>query len=111
MQKCAGCFIPRYCCREHQKEHWQYHKVQCKEVIARNKEAKKTARLNEVIDDLTLNMKGEQDEAIEMYRRTLAVDPDDIHALYNCGLALKKKGKYEEAIEMYRRALAIDPKL
>ena len=44
-----------------------------------------------------------------MYRRALAIDPDDVDDLCNYVNALENKGERDEAIEMFRRALAIDP--
>ena len=39
----------------------------------------------------------------------LQIDPNNVIALGNKGLALDKLGRYEEVIEEYDRILAIDP--
>jgi predicted O-linked N-acetylglucosamine transferase (SPINDLY family) len=47
------------------------------------------------------------DQAIDAYRRALAIDPGQTRALFNLGNALKDNGQLDEAIDCFRRALAI----
>ena len=51
--KCKGCNSVRYCGKQHQKEHWKLHKIQCKDIAARQKEqeVEEINRLNELFDD------------------------------------------------------------
>ncbi len=48
------------------------------------------------------------DAAIESYRRTLALAPDNPSVMNNLALALDENGARESAIEIWRRALRID---
>ncbi|MDA9813374.1 tetratricopeptide repeat protein, partial [Planktomarina temperata] len=57
----------------------------------------------------TLKDQGKLDEAIEAYKKALAIKPDYADAYNNMGNALKDQGKLEEAIEAYNKALAIKP--
>jgi hypothetical protein len=34
LQQCSGCKVARYCCKEHQTEHWKVHKKHCKNLCA-----------------------------------------------------------------------------
>ena len=52
---------------------------------------------------------GELEEAIEAYKKALAIKPDYASAYNNMGLALNDQGKQEEAIEAYNKAIAIKP--
>ena len=52
---------------------------------------------------------GHFDEAIEAYKKTIAIKPDFAEAYYNMGNTLKEQGKLEEAIETYKKTLAIKP--
>jgi len=54
---------------------------------------------------------GRQLEAIESYRRAIALNPDFAAPHYNMGNSLNALGRGEEAIASYRHALAIDPVL
>ena len=38
------------------------------------------------------------------------IDPKNVFALNNKGLALNNLGKYQEAIDWYDKALVVDPK-
>ena len=49
------------------------------------------------------------EEAIEAYKKALAIKPDYADAYNNMGNALQEQGKLEEAIEAYRKALSIKP--
>jgi len=46
---------------------------------------------------------------LEFYDKALAIDPNDMSALVNKGLALYNLGSNTEAIKLYDKALAIDP--
>jgi len=56
-----------------------------------------------------LGYQGKPDEAIALFDRVLAKDPDDANALVNKGVALGYQGKPDEAIACYDRVLAKDP--
>ncbi|MGC2571495.1 MAG: tetratricopeptide repeat protein, partial [Candidatus Nitrosopolaris sp.] len=47
--------------------------------------------------------------AIEYYDKALAIDPHNVNALYNIGIALDNLRNHTGAIEYYDKALAIDP--
>ncbi|HEY9491598.1 MAG TPA: tetratricopeptide repeat protein, partial [Nitrososphaeraceae archaeon] len=53
---------------------------------------------------------GKYEEAISLYDMRLSVDPNDVDALHNKGVALHYLGRYEEAINTYDKVLALDPK-
>ena len=53
--------------------------------------------------------KGETDDAIEKYRRSLQLHPDYPEALYNLGSALLQKGAIEEAINLCQESLKLQP--
>jgi lipoprotein NlpI len=44
------------------------------------------------------------------FDEALAIDPNDVDALNNKGVALNNLGNYTGAIEFYNKTLAIDPK-
>jgi tetratricopeptide (TPR) repeat protein len=47
-------------------------------------------------------------QAIDAYQHALAVDPERIEALINCGILYYEDGSLEKALEYFRRALALD---
>ena len=49
------------------------------------------------------------DEAIALFDRILAIDPDNLDALVAKGNALYALGKNEQAVSYYDKALEIDP--
>ncbi|HWY41314.1 MAG TPA: tetratricopeptide repeat protein [Chthoniobacterales bacterium] len=53
--------------------------------------------------------KGNIDDAISKYERSLELHPDYPEALYNLGSALLQKGRTEEAIELCEKALELQP--
>ena len=57
----------------------------------------------------TLKAQGKMEEAIEAYKKALAIKPDYADAYNNMGNALQDQGKLDEAIEVYKKALAIKP--
>ncbi|MEE9218475.1 MAG: tetratricopeptide repeat protein [Acidobacteriota bacterium] len=54
-------------------------------------------------------LKGWNEKAYEVYRRVLAIDPQDAIAYYGMGVIHAKRGETELAIPMLERSLAIDP--
>ena len=56
-----------------------------------------------------LKEQGKLEEAVEAYKKALAVKPDYAEAYSNMGVTLQQQGKLEEAIEAYNKALAIQP--
>jgi folate-binding protein YgfZ len=50
-----------------------------------------------------------EDEAIELYRRAIAVCPSYADAFEALGVILGRHGRYEEAIELMLRLLKVDP--
>ena len=54
-------------------------------------------------------LEGEDSDKIESYKKAIRIDPDDVKAHNNLGLAYDKSGKYKEAIESYKQAIKIDP--
>ncbi len=58
---------------------------------------------------ITHHRSGRLAEAADLYQRVLKVQPDNLGACNNLGLALGHQRRDKEAIECFRRALAIDP--
>lgn len=56
-----------------------------------------------------LRTEGRLDEAIERYRRAVALDPAYAAAHNNLGIALREGGAFEEALEHYREAVRLEP--
>ena len=68
----------------------------------------------ESIDNLLTSGDNEYDlgnytGAIEYYDKILGIDPNDVDALNNKGVALDNLGNYTGAIEYYDKVLGIDP--
>jgi tetratricopeptide (TPR) repeat protein len=53
--------------------------------------------------------RGLHDEALEEYKKALAINPTFADALNNLGVAYKRKGSYDMAIQAYEKALARYP--
>ncbi len=51
----------------------------------------------------------DMERAVELYRRSVALDPGYVDAHYNLGLALERLGQYEGSVLSYERVLALDP--
>lgn len=51
---------------------------------------------------------GRYDEAIEAYRKVIAIDPKHALSHYGLGNALSGLGRYDEAIEAYHKAIAVN---
>jgi predicted TPR repeat methyltransferase len=56
-----------------------------------------------------LHRQGQVAQATEMYRRALAVSPDDPDALHFLGIAEHQQGRSEEALRLMARAIEIAP--
>ncbi|MBF0358169.1 MAG: tetratricopeptide repeat protein [Magnetococcales bacterium] len=52
---------------------------------------------------------GRLDDAVNWYRKTLAIEPENVIALSNIGSILKNQGKLEEAVANLKKAVAIQP--
>jgi tetratricopeptide (TPR) repeat protein len=53
--------------------------------------------------------RGQMDEAIAQFQKSLAIKSDNMEARRNLGLALSRQGRTDEAVSEYEKALAIDP--
>jgi len=49
-------------------------------------------------------------QAIALYRRALALNPDAAFATYNLAQALNENNSFDEALLLYRRTIALDPR-
>ena len=58
---------------------------------------------------IVLSGQGEADQAIDHYKRAVALRPDYAEAHYNLGRLLVEQGQLDEAIVHYERAAAINP--
>ena len=58
---------------------------------------------------LTLEDQGKLEEAIEAYKKAIAIKSDYADAYFNMANALREQGKLEESIVAYNKALAIKP--
>src|SRR5262249_12312262 len=54
--------------------------------------------------------KGKLDEAIDCYKKAVALDPKDGTARFNLGIALMDKGEVDGAIASYQKAVELEPK-
>jgi predicted Zn-dependent protease len=52
---------------------------------------------------------GKLDEAEQLYRKYLAISPNNAHAWSNLGALLRARGLYEPSIAAHRKALQVDP--
>jgi tetratricopeptide (TPR) repeat protein len=59
---------------------------------------------------MELSEKGEQETAVESFRKSLAVDPAFDKAHYGLAVALAKLGRRDEAIAEYHKTLEVNPK-
>lgn len=55
------------------------------------------------------DLAGDDDQAIECYRRCAAAEPTYVNALVNLGVLLEDHDRFTEAEALYRRVLAADP--
>src|SRR5258708_36255516 len=58
---------------------------------------------------IVLSEQGEADQAIDHYRRSVALRPDYAEAHYNLGRLLVEHGQLADAIAHYGTAAALDP--
>lgn len=58
---------------------------------------------------IVLTERGEADQAIDHYKRAVALRPDYAEAHYNLGRLLVEQGQLDDAIAHYERAAAINP--
>jgi tetratricopeptide (TPR) repeat protein len=58
---------------------------------------------------IVLSERGEAEQAIDHYRRAVALRPDYAEAHYNLGRLLVEQGELDDAITHYERAAAINP--
>lgn len=49
---------------------------------------------------------GQKDKAAEMYKKALAITPDNAKIAYSCSLLLIELKQYDEAMEYARKAYA-----
>jgi len=61
-------------------------------------------------EGLAFQFQGDLQEAIESYRRALAISPDYAEAHYNLGTVLESKGMITEAISHFEKATDINPR-
>jgi tetratricopeptide (TPR) repeat protein len=60
---------------------------------------------------MAYEMMNQDQKAVEDYRKTLEIDPDNYEAMENLAAIYENKGgPVPEAIELYKRALALDPR-
>jgi len=52
---------------------------------------------------------GRLDEAVEQYKRAVAIYPDDYKAHYNLGVVYDEQGLFDKAIQSYLRAIQTNP--
>ena len=52
---------------------------------------------------------GRLDEAVEQYKRAVAIYPDDYKAHYNLGVVYDQQGLADKAIQSYQRSIRINP--
>lgn len=65
---------------------------------------------DELFDDASGDIAiGEIEDAIEKYRRCVALDPDFFDGWHALGMALMKAGRYPDAIEAGQRATELRP--
>lgn len=60
---------------------------------------------------ILLRRQGLWSQAVDNYRRALAVAPGDAGLHYNLGVALAEGKRYEDALDAFGKALALDPNL
>ncbi len=57
----------------------------------------------------TAGWRGDREEAMRGYRRTLLVQPDHFNSLFFLAMRLGAEGRYEEAAQVYRACVALRP--
>ena len=57
-----------------------------------------------------LSEQGKNDESIDAYRESIAINAEDAELCYNLGIKLGEKGQTKEEMQMYALATKADPK-
>ena len=57
-----------------------------------------------------LSEQGRDDESIEAYRQSVALNAEDAELCYNLGIKLGEKGMVKEEMKMYAKATKAEPK-
>ena len=52
---------------------------------------------------------GMPDEAIDAYKKSIMLNPNDGDTYFNMGIALRDQGKLEESIDAYKKAISLKP--
>ena len=60
---------------------------------------------------ITLQSKGQLDQAIDAYRKSIALNPQLLPAHHALGYALNESGRFDESVAAFRQAIAINPTL
>ena len=60
---------------------------------------------------MALRANAQPDEAVAIFDRALAIEPNMPEALYNRGVALGDLQRFETAVESYDRALVLQPEM
>ena len=118
VQVCTGCKCVAYCSRPCQKQDWPRHKNMCKALRAMRK-----VKTPAAIDDpaarqgaaqcfflrgaLKLRTKNYA-KAVEAYERGLALDPTDVIATMNLGIALRNVNRHADAKPYLVKAHELD---
>jgi tetratricopeptide (TPR) repeat protein len=58
---------------------------------------------------IALQQSGQLDEAVDCYKKSLIIDPENAVVYLNVGIALQAKGKMDEAVVNYKKAISIKP--
>ena len=75
-----------------------------------NAQSPSTVDVDDVLaEGESLLLAGKYDEAINVFDKVLAIEPNNTGALNNKGLVLGSLGRYDEAIVYFDKVLAIDP--
>lgn len=56
-----------------------------------------------------LDLGGDDEEAMEYYKRLVGLRPLDVHAALNYGVLLEDHGEFEQAVTLYRKVLSAFP--
>lgn len=92
-------------CTYQQSRIWQGNKTLFEQAIKTN--SKNYMALNEL--GVHCAETGDITQAIQYFRATLAIKPNDVEARYNLGKALERTGKTDEAAEHFKEVLRIKP--
>jgi DNA-directed RNA polymerase subunit alpha len=58
---------------------------------------------------INCDMNGEDERAVDLYKRCASLQPTFLGALINLGILYEDHQQFDQAVECYRRVLAIDP--